>query len=429
MLDPARKRAFLLLVTILGVSIGGAGCQVTLTMPGAGTDPASQPPGNGYPGRAVPTTNSMGVMQTSYPIQETAAPPGHPGILGQPVVTDHPFPEGTLPPGPATMHPPPAPGPNEPFANGGGDIPREITMVSHPPYTIAPPDFLTIDAVRLVPRPPYRLDPLEVLLIQAAKPLPGEPISGPYVVTPEGYINLGYSYGSVRVQGMTIEQAQAALRKHLGLVLTSPDVVVSLAQIRGMQQIRGTHLVRPDGTISLGSYGSVYIAGMTVGQARCVIEKYLGNYFLNPQISLDVEAYNSKFVYVIADGGGYGQQIVRLPVTGNETVLDAISQVGGLPPVASKKRIWVARPAPPGTGCDQVLPVDWQAITEGGSTATNYQLFPGDRVYVSANRLIAFDNLLAQILNPINRVLGSILLGAETSQTLRGNGNTSLLVR
>jgi polysaccharide biosynthesis/export protein len=196
-----------------------------------------------------------------------------------------------------------------------------------------------------------------------------------------------------------------------------------------MQQIRGTHLVRPDGTVSLGSYGSVYVAGMTVGQARCVIEKYLSNYFLNPQISLDVEAYNSKFVYVIADGGGFGQQIIRLPVTGNETVLDAISQVGGLPPVASKKRIWVARPAPPGVGCDQILPVDWRAITEGASTVTNYQLFPGDRVFVSANRLIAFDNYLSQVLAPVERLFGITLLGATTVQTIRNNnfGNTGFI--
>ena len=53
-------------------------------------------------------------------------------------------------------------------------------------------------------------------------------------------------------------------------------------------------------------------------------------------MSVDVLAYNSKVYYVIMDGGGYGQQIVRLPCTGNETVLDAIAQVNGLPQVASK---------------------------------------------------------------------------------------------
>ena len=97
---------------------------------------------------------------------------------------------------------------------------------------------------------------------------------------------------------------------------------------------------------------------------------------------------------MITDGAGFGEQVFRFPITGNETVLDAISQINGLPAVASKRRMWVARPSPCEHCCDQVLPVDWRAITEGGSTATNYQLFPGDRVIVMANRLIEFDNQL-----------------------------------
>jgi polysaccharide export outer membrane protein len=401
-------------------------------MPGStGADGSSQPPANSFAARSMPMANGQGVVQTGYVVQDQLVPPGQPITPGHPTMLGQPMPTGphVLPDGMSSAAPQ-GPGPDEPFAGGGGPMPVETVMVSHPPYTIAPPDFLTIDAVRLVPRPPYRIEPLEVLLVQAAKSLPGEPIAGPYVVTPEGTVNLGYSYGAVRVQGLTIDQAQNAIRKHLGQVLTQPDVVVSLAQIRGMQQIRGTHLVRPDGTVSLGSYGSVYVAGMTVGQARCVIEKYLSTFFLTPQISLDVEAYNSKFFYVIYDGGGYGQQMVRLPITGNETVLDAISQVGGLAPVSSKKRIWVARPAPPGTGCDQILPVDWRAITEGGSTATNYQLFPGDRVIVMSNCLIEFDNRLAQILAPVERLFGITLLGATTVQTLRNNNvGTGFIVR
>ena len=49
------------------------------------------------------------------------------------------------------------------------------------------------------------------------------------------------------------------------------------------------------------------------------------------------------------------------------------------------RRIWVARPTPANHACNQILPVDWLAITQGGSTRTNYQLFPGDRVYVKAD--------------------------------------------
>ena len=50
---------------------------------------------------------------------------------------------------------------------------------------------------------------------------------------------------------------------------------MALAQFRGMQQIRGEHLVRPDGTISLGTYGCVYVAGMTLAQVKMPVEQHL----------------------------------------------------------------------------------------------------------------------------------------------------------
>ena len=292
-------------------------------------------------------------------------------------------------------------------------------MVSLPPYTVAPPDILYIDAVRLVPKPPYRVEPLEVLAIQVTDTLPNQPINNTFVVSPEGTVNLGYGYGTVRVHGLTVDQIQAAIRQQLDKVLRNPQVAVTLAQFRGQQQVRGEHLVRPDGTINLGTYGSVYVAGMTLGQVKFVIEKHLKDYVINPQVAVDVYAYNSKWYYVVFDGGGYGQQIYRLPVTGNETVLDAISSVQGLPSVSSMWRIWVARPAVPGHHCDQVLPVDWLAVVKGGSTNTNYQIFPGDRVYVDADCMVKTDLWLAKMLAPVERLLGITLLGSSTYNQIR----------
>jgi polysaccharide export outer membrane protein len=194
-----------------------------------------------------------------------------------------------------------------------------------------------------------------------------------------------------------------------------------------LQQIRGEHLVRPDGTVSLGNYGSVYVNGMTVAQAKQAIEAHLSQYLVRPEISLDVQGYNSKVYYVIMDLAGAGQQVVRLPLTGNETVLDAMSHLNGLPPAASKKRIWVARPSPAEMHCDQIMPVNWPAITQGGSTATNYQLLPGDRVYVQADFLINADTTLAKVLSPIERAFGVTLLATTTVQTIEGKFNTGVV--
>src|SRR5262249_37530188 len=82
------------------------------------------------------------------------------------------------------------------------------------------------------------------------------------------------------------------------------------------------HKVGAAGTVGLGVYGSVKPAGLTLDQARGVVEGYLSAYIKNPKVNVDVYAYNSKFYYIVTDGAGFGQQVYRLPFTGNETVLD-----------------------------------------------------------------------------------------------------------
>ena len=64
-------------------------------------------------------------------------------------------------------------------------------------------------------------------------------------------------------------------------------------------KMRGEHLVRPDGTVSLGSFGSVSVTGLTPSQAKAVIERYLSRWFLNPEISITVNGFNSKMYFVI----------------------------------------------------------------------------------------------------------------------------------
>src|SRR5206468_3197923 len=119
------------------------------------------------------------------------------------------------------------------------------------------------------------------------------------------------------------------------------EVSVGLAQSRAVQQIRGEHLVRPDGTIGLGVYGNVRVVGLTLSQAKETIEAHLSQFLQRPEVSVDVSGFNSSVYYVITDRPGQGELVVRLPVTGNETVLDAMAQIYGLPATASKKRIWL----------------------------------------------------------------------------------------
>ena len=112
-----------------------------------------------------------------------------------------------------------------------------------------------------------------------------------------------------------------------------------------------------------------------------------------------------------------------MPITGKETVLDAITQVGGLSPVSSKK-VWIARPVPGSVGCEQHLPVDWDAIAHGASTATNYQLMPGDRVFIAENDTIALTAFIGEVLSPFERVGGALSLGTNTIRNLQTLGRS-----
>jgi len=177
-----------------------------------------------------------------------------------------------------------------------------------------------------------------------------------------------------------------------------------------------------DGRVNLGTYGSVYVAGMTIDEAREAIEERLSNFLEDPQVVVDIFAYNSKTYYVITQGAGNGDNVAEFPITGNETVLKAIARLGGISPVSST-RIFIARPAPNGVGCEQILPVNWEEISRGASTATNYQLLPGDRLYIAEDPWIRFDSLVAKYTRPFERMFGFVSLGTAMANRIRLFGN------
>ena len=111
----------------------------------------------------------------------------------------------------------------------------------------------------------------------------------------------------------------------------------------GNPAVSGQYLIGPDGTINLRQFGCVRVSGMTVAEARTAVAKQLKQHLDSPEVAVEVVAYNSKVYYIITQGAGLGDNVRRLPVTGKETVLNAISQINGLSQVSSKN-ITIVRP-------------------------------------------------------------------------------------
>ncbi len=310
-------------------------------------------------------------------------------------------------------------------------LPRELQKTTLPDYIIEPPDILRIEAIRTIPKSPYLLTAGDGLLVQISMENGelllnevlrveldgslqfGSPIDEPNEETdPELRVE-----GPLNVMGLSVEDARREIQKHVKKTYLSPSVRVSLNDFAAQQQITGEHLVAPDGMVNLGTYGRVRVAGLTLDEARREIELHLSDKLQNPEVLVDVFAYNSKSYYIILQGAGFGDRALNFPVTGNETVLDALTNVEGLSSTSSNT-IWVARPGRNAFEGHQILPVNWPAITQMGDTTTNYQLLPGDRLFVAEDRLVAFDSKFGKILAPVERLFSIVLLGTSTVSRL-----------
>lgn len=341
-------------------------------------------------------------LQGSQPARSVSAPPARlvssaPMAFRAPMPVGVPMPAGNgpnldgseAPPGSIVLPPPrplgsPLPvvaGPDGamPPAHPYPNVPREFEKMALPPYVAEPPDILLIQASNRIV-------------------LPTQPILGQHLIGPDGTVNLGI-YGKIRVAGMTLEQVGDAVAARLleimpGLLKDSPEY-----------DEKGEPKKDAKGNIPKGKLLDEFRRDFTSVE------------LVKKELQVDVLVYNSKFYYVITDGGGYGQQVYPIPIRGNETVLDALANVNGLPAVASKRRVWVARATRAGQQ-PKILPVDWQSVTKCGAGATNYQLFPGDRVYVDSNHFIKADSFLSKLYSPVLRTFGITLLGASTVNTI-----------
>jgi polysaccharide export outer membrane protein len=240
-----------------------------------------------------------------------------------------------------------------------GNLPREFTKVSMPEYVIEPPDLI---------------------IIEVLEALPGRPITGEHLVRPDGKVSLGF-YGDVYVTGLTITEAKEKIVLHLRQYLS-------------------------DQTLGLFKYDGAKKDYVEVDPDK------------SSSVFIDVAAYNSKVYYVQGDVGSPG----RLPITGNETVLDAINYAGGLTPTASNQNIRLVRPAPPGACCEQTLPVNLAAIINAGDSTTNYQIMPGDRLVVYRDPIVRTTVFIDRLASPFNAVLNSILQYSFTARNVKSIG-------
>ena len=94
------------------------------------------------------------------------------------------------------------------------------------------------------------------------------------------------------------------------------------------------------GSIQFPYAGQVQVAGLTEEAARNVLARKLAKYIASPNVTLRVQAYRSRRVYVDGEVKNAGIQAINdLPMT----LVEALNRAGGLLPTADQSRIGLER--------------------------------------------------------------------------------------
>lgn len=178
----------------------------------------------------------------------------------------------------------------------------------------------------------------DVVLLEVMKSLPGKPIGGEYIVGTDGMVNLLH-YGKLHVAGLTTEQIKLKLILHLRKYLSDELLGLIVESDNG-----GWEIVEPVNSMS---------------------------------VAVAIASTRSQFYYL----QGEIQSPGRFQDTGKMTIIDAITEAGGLKCNPDNARIVLIRPAI-GNKNPVRFQVDWNDIFVDGQTKQNLQLFPGDRLLV-----------------------------------------------
>jgi polysaccharide export outer membrane protein len=134
-------------------------------------------------------------------------------------------------------------------------------------------------------------------------------------------------------------------------------------------------IVRPDGRISMPLLKEVAVAGLTPTRAEQVISAQLSKFINDTDVTVVVKEINSKKIYVV---GGVKKE-GPIPYTYRMTILQALSEAGGLGEYAKRSRIYVLRRE---NGKDVRLRFDYDAVLRGERVEMNIVLIPGDTLVI-----------------------------------------------
>jgi polysaccharide export outer membrane protein len=131
-------------------------------------------------------------------------------------------------------------------------------------------------------------------------------------------------------------------------------------------------VVDHQGRIQFPFAGLLPVEGLTEDRARALLSQKLARYIANPNVTLRVQSYRSKRVYIDGEVKSPGLQAINdIPMT----LTEALNRAGGVLPTADQSRIALERG-------DQRYTINLRELVQKGINPGSIMLAPGDVVRI-----------------------------------------------
>jgi polysaccharide export outer membrane protein len=174
-------------------------------------------------------------------------------------------------------------------------------------------------------------------------------------------------------------QQASSVRAPSTYKLRATDVLtMGIFQDQDIQNVRAR--ISADGTVTLPLIERVHIQGLTLEQAReRITELYQKDYFVKPDVSLDVTEYSKQSCYVTGQVGRPSEYIFPIEEADSMTITKVIAGCGGFTTRANRRNVIVKRKF--ADGKEQVYNINVRNILRD-SDAADFPIVNGDLIQV-----------------------------------------------
>ncbi len=162
-----------------------------------------------------------------------------------------------------------------------------------------------------------------------------------------------------------------------------PGDVVNFSLFGRPELDRTYFRISPDGTVSFLQAQNIKLTGLTLDEARLVLEKALSSHFRSPRVIITPQEVASKRFTIL------GKVVIRGVVTLERpiTLVEAVANAGGLETglfesntveLADLDRSFITRNG-------KRLTVDFRRLLNDGDMSQNIEIEPNDFIYIASN--------------------------------------------